>query len=65
MKTKDFDCVEMKRLGAEVLYDKLKAMTPEDQLAFWEKSTEKLRNLQRAGKCDRKGLSSLPLGSDH
>ncbi|MDP2981710.1 MAG: hypothetical protein Q8O92_00070 [Candidatus Latescibacter sp.] len=39
MKTKDFDRVEMKRRGAEVLYKKLKTVTPEEQLAYWKAST--------------------------
>ena len=50
MKTKDFDCVEMKRRGAEVLYKKLKTMTPEEQLAYWKASTEELKQMQRTTK---------------
>jgi hypothetical protein len=50
MKTKDFDCVEMKRRGAEILYKKLKTMTPEEQLAYWKASTEELKQMQRISK---------------
>lgn len=60
MKTKDFDSVEMKRLGAEALYNKMKTMTPEEQLEFWKASTEELRNLQQTRRSDRKNGSSLP-----
>lgn len=59
MKTKDFDCVEMKRRGADALYQKLKDMTPEEQLAFWKTGTEELRRRQQKGKrCNRNSMHS-------
>ena len=37
MKTKKtFDCVEMKRRGAERIYNQIANMTLEEQLAFWQ-----------------------------
>ena len=45
-KKKKFDCVEMKRRGAALLREKLKGMTPEEELEFWRLETEKLREEQ-------------------
>lgn len=42
MKTKTFDCVEMKRKGAQRVQEILKGMTMEEQLAFWDKKHEEL-----------------------
>ena len=35
MKTKKFDCVEMKRRAAEKIYEKIITMTREEELRFW------------------------------
>lgn len=43
MKAKRFDCIEMKRRGAERIYDKIKDMTPEEELAYWSKSSEEFQ----------------------
>lgn len=43
-KTKAFDCVEMKRKGAERVYEHVHAMTPEEELEFWRKGTKALRD---------------------
>ena len=40
MKTKKFDCVQMKREGAKRVQEILKGMTREQQLAFWQDSYE-------------------------
>jgi hypothetical protein len=42
MKTKTFDCVEMKRKGAQRVQEMLQGMTVEEQLAFWDKKHEEL-----------------------
>lgn len=47
MKTKAFDCVAMKRLGAAELRKRLAGMTPAEELAFWKAQTSALRRLQR------------------
>jgi hypothetical protein len=47
MKTKTFDCVEMKQRGAEQVQQELMKMTPEEEIAFWQKGTEKLRQKQQ------------------
>ena len=50
MKTKIFDCVEMKRQGAEKVQQELAGMTweeeMEEEIAFWQRGTEELRQRQ-------------------
>lgn len=43
MKTKTFDCVEMKRRGAEYVYSIIKDMTPEEKVEYWRQRTEEMR----------------------
>ena len=47
MKTKTFDCVEMKRRGAELVRQKLQGMTDQEQLAYWQRRAEEMRTRQR------------------
>jgi len=47
MRTKTFDCVEMKREGARRIYEMTKDMTLEQELAFWRRKTAQLRHRQR------------------
>ena len=42
-KTKTFDCVEMKRKGAERIYQELKDKTIEEQVEYWRRGTEELK----------------------
>lgn len=42
MKTKAFDCVRMKREGAERLRRLLETLTPEERRAFWEEAYRQL-----------------------
>jgi hypothetical protein len=35
MKTKTFDCVEMKRRGAEAVRKRTAGMTPEQEIEYW------------------------------
>ena len=44
---KKFDCVEMKHQGAEILFEKLAILSPEEELAFWQKRTKELRESQQ------------------
>jgi len=48
MKTKTFDCVEMKRRGAEKVQEEIAGMTPAQELAYWQRGTEELRALQES-----------------
>ena len=55
MKTKKtFDCVEMKRHGAERIHSLTAGMTIEEQLDFWKERTEMLRNHQQSVKAKSK-----------
>ncbi len=46
MKTKTFDCIDMKRRSAKVLQEKLAHLSPAEQLAWWQERTEELRALR-------------------
>ena len=46
MKTKTFDCVEMKRRGAELVRRQLEGKSLEQQVEYWRKGTEELKKLQ-------------------
>ncbi len=51
---KTFDCVEMKRRGAERIYNQTANMIPKEQLAFWQERTELLRKQQQTIKTKRR-----------
>jgi len=46
--SKKFDCVSMKRAGSRQIYEKIKGMTPEQELAYWRKRHQGLKKEQRA-----------------
>ena len=46
MKTKTFDCVQMKRQGAELVRQQLEGKSFEQQVEYWRKGTEELKKLQ-------------------
>jgi hypothetical protein len=48
MTAKTFDCVEMKRRGAELVQKQLAGMTRQQQLAYWEGRTKLLLQQQAA-----------------
>ena len=50
---KTFDCVKMKRRGAERIYKQIVNMTLEEQLTFWQERTELLRKRQQTVKTRR------------
>lgn len=53
MKTKKtFDCVRMKRQGAELVMKQLEGKSLQKQLEYWQKGTEDLRRLQERLKKD-------------
>ena len=47
MKTKTFDCVAMKRRGAERVRKQVEGKTLEEQLKYWASGTKELRKLQK------------------
>ncbi len=50
MKTKTFDCVEMKRRGAELVRKQLEGKSRAQQLEYWQKGTDELKKLQKQKK---------------
>jgi len=48
MKTKTFDCIRMKRQGAEQVMKQLAGKTIQEQLEYWQKGTEELITLQQS-----------------
>lgn len=43
MKSKKFDCVEMKHKGAELVQQRVAALTKAQQLEYWRKGTLALK----------------------
>jgi hypothetical protein len=50
MKTKTFDCVEMKRRGAELVQKQLEGKSLAEKLEYWQKGTDELKKLQKRKK---------------
>lgn len=46
MKTKVFDCVEMKRRGALRIYEETKDLTFEEQVEYWRRRNEEFHRQQ-------------------
>ncbi|MBU0558579.1 MAG: hypothetical protein KKD86_11430 [Bacteroidetes bacterium] len=44
---KEFDCVEMKRKGAERLQKKLAGLSIEEELIFWQERNKALKEEQK------------------
>lgn len=42
-KTKEFNCVRMKKKGARAVLEELEKLTPEQQLEYWKRQTEELK----------------------
>lgn len=43
---KEFDCIKMKRKGAEKLHKKLAGLTLPEELKFWQERTAELKKEQ-------------------
>ena len=50
MKTKEFDCVQMKHEGAAKVREQTAPLTREQELQFWEERSQRLRQQQAARK---------------
>ncbi len=61
MKTKTFDCVEMKHRGAETLKEKIERLTVQQELAFWAERSHELKQRQATAKAHRESLGATPL----
>ncbi len=53
MKTRTFDCVRMKRRGAELVREQLEGKSFEQQLEYWQKGTDQLKELQGQAKAKK------------
>jgi len=47
MKTKTFDCVEMKRRGAAQIHEETKNLSFDEKVAYWQNLNEKARAAQQ------------------
>jgi hypothetical protein len=47
MKTKKFDCIKMKRLGAAKVREQTAPLTREQELRFWKERSQHLRQRQK------------------
>jgi hypothetical protein len=48
MKTKKFDCVKMKRLGAAKVREQTATLTREQELSYWRERSQHLRQHQES-----------------
>ncbi len=58
MKTKTFDCVQMKRQASARIYETIKGMTVEEEVEYWRKHTEDLRVQQEVAKQQRANVGA-------
>jgi hypothetical protein len=70
MKTKTFDCVEMKREAALRVHERLKDMTVEQQIEYWRQRSEEFQGEQerlraQAGGIHREGQKDAKDGAVH
>jgi hypothetical protein len=61
MKTKTFDCVDMKHRGAEQLKKKLDLLTVPQELAFWAERSHELKQRQTTAKLQIEPPRDMPL----
>ena len=64
MKTKKFDCVQMKRLGAAKVREQTAALTREEELRFWQERSQYLRQRQASLKVDGNIWADHPEAQD-
>ncbi len=60
MKTKTFDCVEIKHRAAEKIREQVRGMTRDEERTFWERGTEELLLRQQALRNSREKTESSP-----
>ncbi|MCA9410420.1 MAG: hypothetical protein KC944_04370 [Candidatus Omnitrophica bacterium] len=53
MKTKTFDCVEMKRRGATRIHEAIKDFTFEEKVAYWEKRSREYQEVVQERRATR------------
>ena len=60
MKTKTFDCVEMKHQGAEQLKKTIDQLTDQEKLAFWSERTHELKQRLTTAKARKESPGNTP-----
>lgn len=60
MKTKTFDCVEMKHRGAEQLKEKIDRLTVQQEVAFWGERSSELKQRQATAKAHKEPPGDTP-----
>ena len=55
---KTFNCVEMKRRGAEIIHKQIATLTPKEQLIFWQQRNELLKKRQKKIKTQYKNSAN-------
>jgi hypothetical protein len=46
MKSKQFNCIQIKYEGSQQIYEQIKSMKLEEELIFWEQATAKMKMAQ-------------------
>lgn len=46
-KNKAFDCVEMKKKGGAIIYEKTKDMTVEEEIEYWKQRAEEFKQWRK------------------
>ena len=64
VKTKAFDCVEMKRCGAELVRQRLAGMTAEEEIRYWRRRSAEFSREQRHLQQARRHKPALRLKPD-
>jgi hypothetical protein len=64
MKTKEFDCVQMKRLSAAKVREQTATLTREQELRFWQERSQHLRQRQASLKVDGHIWADRPEAQD-
>lgn len=60
MKNKKFDCVDMKRKGAEAIYRKVSSLSTEQQLEYWREGSAALRQQMKPANANAQSRESIP-----
>lgn len=61
MKSKTFDCVEMKRRGAELVRQRLAGMTFEQEVEYWRQRSEQFQREQERLRAQAAATSATSL----
>ena len=53
-KKKTFDCIAMKERSEKVIYERLKGMSLDEQIAYWKTRSDELRRRREAALAQRR-----------